>query len=77
MTAEMVGDDDEESIKICRELLRYLPSNYREKPPMWERNDEPDRETMTHENEIHGRRLAAHMRWTRRDRRATVSGQRM
>jgi len=42
-TADMVGDDDEESIKQCRELLRYLPQNFREKPPMWEQNDDPNR----------------------------------
>ena len=44
-SAEMVGDDDEESIKQCRELLRYLPSNYREKPPRWDRTDDVTRET--------------------------------
>lgn len=44
-SAEMVGDDDEETIKYCRELLRYLPSNYREKPPRWDQIDDPDRET--------------------------------
>jgi len=49
-SAEMVGDDDEESIKLCRELLRYLPSNYREKPPRWDLIDQEDRETdvLTH-----------------------------
>jgi len=49
-SAEMVGDDDEESIKLCRELLRYLPSNYREKPALWEQTDDPGRETdaLTH-----------------------------
>ena len=43
-SCDMVGDDDEESIAQCRELLRYLPQNYREKVPAWERTDDPDRE---------------------------------
>jgi|TARA_Y100000310_G_scaffold336526_1_gene421324 propionyl-CoA carboxylase beta chain len=42
-TADIVEDDDEVSIKRCRELLRYLPQNYREKPPRWEESNEPDR----------------------------------
>jgi propionyl-CoA carboxylase beta chain len=44
-SADMVGDDDEISIKQCRELLRYLPPNYRERPPIWERTDDPLRST--------------------------------
>ena len=43
-SAEMVGEDDEESILLCRELLRYLPSNYREKTPRWDKVDDPFRE---------------------------------
>jgi len=43
-TCDLVGDDDRETILKCREMLRYLPSNYREKPPRWERTDSPDRE---------------------------------
>jgi len=43
-TCDVVGNDDRETILKCRELLRYLPSNYREKPPRWERTDSPDRE---------------------------------
>ena len=35
-TCDVVGDDDEETILKCREMLRYLPSNYREMPPRWE-----------------------------------------
>ena len=42
-TCDVVGDDDRETILQCRELLRYLPSNYREKPPCWETGDSPDR----------------------------------
>ncbi|MCG6911300.1 MAG: propionyl-CoA carboxylase [Deltaproteobacteria bacterium] len=43
-TCDRVGDDDEQSLSLCRELLRYLPSNYREKPPLWKRTDSPERE---------------------------------
>jgi len=43
-SCDVVGNDDEESILKCREMLRYLSSNYREKPPPWERIDSPDRE---------------------------------
>lgn len=42
-TADIVEDDDEISIKRCRELIRYLPQNFREKPPRWEQTDDPDR----------------------------------
>jgi len=42
-TCDVVGGDDEETILKCREMLRYLPSNYREMPPQWERSDSPDR----------------------------------
>jgi acetyl-CoA carboxylase carboxyltransferase component len=44
-SADMVADDDEETIKQCRELLRYLPQNFKEKPPLWEQNDDAFRET--------------------------------
>jgi propionyl-CoA carboxylase beta chain len=44
-SCDMVGNDDEETIKKCRKLLRYLPQNFREKPPPWERTDDPLRET--------------------------------
>lgn len=43
-TCDVVGADDEETILRCREMLRYLPSNFREKPPRWEPTDSPDRE---------------------------------
>ncbi|MBW2368599.1 MAG: propionyl-CoA carboxylase [Deltaproteobacteria bacterium] len=45
-SCDMVGDDDPESIEKCRTLLRYLPSNYREKPNAWETTDKADRETL-------------------------------
>ncbi len=43
-TCDLVGEDDKETILACRELLRYLPSNYREMPPAWDQNDKPTRE---------------------------------
>jgi propionyl-CoA carboxylase beta chain len=43
-SCDTVGDDDEETIKQCRELVRYLSSSFRETPPTWERVDDPDRE---------------------------------
>lgn len=43
-TCDLVGDDDRETILACRELLRYLPQNYREKPVEWQRNDDAERE---------------------------------
>lgn len=44
-TCDWVGADDKETIAACREFLRYLPSNYRERPPLWPSSDKPDRET--------------------------------
>jgi acetyl-CoA carboxylase carboxyltransferase component len=43
-TTDFVGDTDEASIDTCRVLLKYLPQNYRERPPNWERIDDPRRE---------------------------------
>jgi propionyl-CoA carboxylase beta chain len=43
-SCDVVGDSDEETIKKCRELLQYLPQNFRETPPRWEVNDDPKRE---------------------------------
>ena len=43
-TCDRVGDNDEESVRLCREVLRYLPPNYRERPPQWEKTDSADRE---------------------------------
>ncbi|MBL7177775.1 MAG: propionyl-CoA carboxylase [Desulfobacteraceae bacterium] len=43
-SCDIVCDDDEATIKKCRELLRYLPQNFRERPPQWERVDDPARE---------------------------------
>lgn len=44
-TCDYVGKDDEDAILKCRELLRYLPQNCREKPPDWETTDDLNRET--------------------------------
>ena len=43
-TCDVVGDDDKETLLKCREIIRYLPSNYRQMPPLWEQTDKPDRE---------------------------------
>lgn len=43
-SCDAVGEDDEETIKKCRELLRYLPQNFREKPPKGEIIEAADRE---------------------------------
>jgi propionyl-CoA carboxylase beta chain len=43
-TCDVVGDDDQETIQKTRELLGYLPSNFREKPPRREPTDDPERE---------------------------------
>jgi len=49
-SCDLVGDDDEQTLKKCRELLRYLPQNFREKVPAWERTDDPARQVgaLTH-----------------------------
>jgi propionyl-CoA carboxylase beta chain len=43
-SCDVVGDDDAETIRKCRELLRYLPSSFREKVPAFERIDSAERE---------------------------------
>ena len=42
-SCDVVGDDDEATIRKCRQLLSYLPQNYQEKPPALETKDSPDR----------------------------------
>ena len=49
-SADTVGNDDEETIAQCRELIRYLPQNFREKVPGWEKNDDPAREVKSLED---------------------------
>jgi acetyl-CoA carboxylase carboxyltransferase component len=43
-SCDVVGEDDEETIRKCRELLCYLPQNFREKPPQWKKLDDPPRQ---------------------------------
>jgi len=42
-TCDMVVDTDEEALEKCRKLLSYLPSNWREKPPIIDTGDDPNR----------------------------------
>lgn len=42
-TCDVVGDDDRETIAKARELVGFLPSNYRERPPSREPSDDPTR----------------------------------
>ena len=42
-SCDVVGDDDEETIKRCRRLLSYLPQNFRESPPALKNSDDPGR----------------------------------
>jgi acetyl-CoA carboxylase carboxyltransferase component len=42
-TCDVVGENDTETILKARELLSYLPSNYRERPPRRESSDDPFR----------------------------------
>jgi propionyl-CoA carboxylase beta chain len=43
-TCDLVGGDDAETIASCRQLLRYLPRNWREAPPAWQATDDPTRD---------------------------------
>jgi propionyl-CoA carboxylase beta chain len=43
-SCDAVGDDDEETILKCREMMRYLPQNFREKPPLWDKTDVAEKE---------------------------------
>jgi acetyl-CoA carboxylase carboxyltransferase component len=42
-SADLLVDSDEEAIAKCRELLGFLPSNWTEKPPVSETQDDPQR----------------------------------
>ena len=42
-SCDVVGEDDKETILKCRQLLRYLPQNFKEKPPVWKVKDDPNR----------------------------------
>jgi acetyl-CoA carboxylase carboxyltransferase component len=39
----IVADDDKDAIDRCKQLLAFLPSNNREKPPRMDTEDKPDR----------------------------------
>ncbi len=41
--AHFVGENDEEAIKIIKEILSFLPQNNREKPPIKPSKDDPNR----------------------------------
>jgi acetyl-CoA carboxylase carboxyltransferase component len=43
-TCDLVGDNDAETIQLTRQLLSYLPSNWRERPPFRSPSDQADRE---------------------------------
>lgn len=40
---DLVAENDEHAIALAKELLSFLPSNCREKPPMVDTGDDPDR----------------------------------
>jgi propionyl-CoA carboxylase beta chain len=42
--AHFVDPDDEACLRRIRELLTFLPQNFREKPPVMETDDDPDRQ---------------------------------
>ncbi len=42
-TVDVVVDTDEEALEKCRELLSFLPQNCRERPPVVDTGDPPDR----------------------------------
>jgi propionyl-CoA carboxylase beta chain len=44
--AHFAGADDQEVLSMIRELLTFLPQNYREKPPWTEPTDDPNRVDM-------------------------------
>ena len=40
---DFLTESDEETIQICRELVTYIPSNYRQKAPVVDMGDDPER----------------------------------
>jgi len=42
-TADFLVETDEDGIKTCRELVAYVPQNYKEKPPVVDTGDDPNR----------------------------------
>ena len=51
-TCDYVGADDEDAILQCRELMRYLPQNCREKPQNIHTTDDANRKTSILENMV-------------------------
>ena len=43
-TCDVVGENDEETLLKTRKLMGYLPSNWKERPPLRETTDSPHRE---------------------------------
>src|SRR5512136_2988529 len=41
--AHFAGENDEDTIRLIKELFRFFPQNNREKPPIVENKDDPDR----------------------------------
>ena len=46
-TCDVVGNDDQETIRLTRELMGYLPSSFRDKAPVKPTSDPIDREVAT------------------------------
>ncbi|MFH1086970.1 MAG: carboxyl transferase domain-containing protein [Chloroflexota bacterium] len=42
-SAEILADTDQEALNRCRDLLGFLPSNWKEKPPRTDSKDDPGR----------------------------------
>ena len=42
-SCDILADTDEEALNKCRQLLGFLPSNWREKPPLMDTRDDYDR----------------------------------
>lgn len=42
-TCDIMVESDEEGLQACRKLLSYLPSNWKEKPPIVDLGDDPNR----------------------------------
>jgi len=46
-SCDILVESDEEALQKCRNLLSYLPSNWKEKPPVVENRDDPRRRDET------------------------------
>lgn len=54
---DLVAEDDEDCLGKCRLLLSYLPSNNKEKPPVFQWNDDPYRESPELDDLVPGNEL--------------------